>query len=229
VRAIKFFLKDHFPALARLLQPLQPRYVENIFTRYYQKNQWHDSESVSGDGSSFRRTLGVRRELPALLLQLGVHSLLDAPCGDFHWLRELPIELDQYIGADIVAPLIASLQRLYQNEHRKFVQLNIIADPLPQVDVILCRDCLVHLSHKNALAALRNFKRSQSRYLLTTTFVDIDKNADILTGDWRPLNLRLPPFSLPPLSRYSMSRTSSSTASDWVCGGLNELPPCVGH
>jgi hypothetical protein len=88
VRAIKFFLKDHFPAVARLLQPLQPRYVENIFTRYYQKNQWHDSESVSGDGSSLRRTLGVRQELPALLRQLGVNSLLDAVCGDFHWLRD---------------------------------------------------------------------------------------------------------------------------------------------
>jgi len=46
--------------------------------------------------------------------------------------------------------------------------------------------------------ALANMKHSGSRYLLATTFVDRQHNADILTGGWRPLNLSAPPFCLPP-------------------------------
>ena len=38
--------------------------------------------------------------------------------------------------------------------------------------MILCRDCLVHLTFDDARAALQNLRRSGSKYLLTTTFTD---------------------------------------------------------
>ena len=50
---------------------------------------------------------------------------------------------------------------------------------------------------EDALAALKNIKRSGSRYLLTTTFTERDSNMDIQTGQWRPLNMLKPPFSFP--------------------------------
>jgi hypothetical protein len=65
------------------------------------------------------------------------------------------------------------------------------------VDLVLCRDCLVHLSSKDAVAALRNLKRSGSTYLLATTFPEHTDNPDVITGYWRPINLELPPFALP--------------------------------
>jgi hypothetical protein len=34
-------------------------------------------------------------------------------------------------------------------------------------------------------------------YLLTTTFTDRDRNQDVVTGDWRPLNLCAPPLRWP--------------------------------
>jgi hypothetical protein len=41
-------------------------------------------------------------------------------------------------------------------------------------------------------------------YLLTTTFPDHDQNEDVEDGDWRLLNLELPPFSLPkPLAIFT--------------------------
>ncbi|HEX8999730.1 MAG TPA: class I SAM-dependent methyltransferase, partial [Blastocatellia bacterium] len=49
----------------------------------------------------------------------------------------------------------------------------------------------------DAIAALRNFKRSKSEYLLTTTFPKTEVNEDILTGEWRPLNLQRAPFNFP--------------------------------
>jgi hypothetical protein len=66
------------------------------------------------------------------------------------------------------------------------------------VDLILCRDCLVHLPLADAVNAVDNLRRSGSQYLLTTTFVNRDDNRDIpAAGGWRPLNLRRPPFNFP--------------------------------
>ena len=75
---------------------------------------------------------------------------------------------------------------------------DLARDDLPRADVILCRDCLVQFSFEDIQAALRNFKRSQSLYLLTTTFIEFQTNLDIETGGWRRLNLERPPFHFPP-------------------------------
>jgi hypothetical protein len=75
----------------------------------------------------------------------------------------------------------------------------LAVEPLQRVDLILCRDCLVHLPFRDGLALLGNFRQSGSRYLLTTTFSQLAKNNEVkMTGNWRPLNLELPPFCLPP-------------------------------
>jgi hypothetical protein len=66
-----------------------------------------------------------------------------------------------------------------------------------RADLILCRDCLVHLSYEDALAALGNMRASQSTWLLTTTFTGQDMNWDIVTGEWRTINLERPPFDFP--------------------------------
>jgi hypothetical protein len=68
------------------------------------------------------------------------------------------------------------------------------------VDMIFCRDLLVHLSLDDGLKVIENFKNSGSKYLLTTTFTDRISNIydiRIEPGSvfWRPLNLEKPPFS----------------------------------
>jgi hypothetical protein len=68
---------------------------------------------------------------------------------------------------------------------------------LPQADLVLCRDCLVHLSEQNVFAAIANFKQSGSRFVLTTTFYALAENPGGDTGGWRPINLQRPPFSFP--------------------------------
>ena len=70
-------------------------------------------------------------------------------------------------------------------------------DSLPTTDVILCRDCLIHLSFKNIKKALATIKASGSKYLLTTTFPDRRENENTVTGGFRPLNLQIEPFNFP--------------------------------
>jgi chemotaxis methyl-accepting protein methylase len=75
--------------------------------------------------------------------------------------------------------------------------LDISKDTLPSVDVILCRDCLIHFSLEDIDATIKNFKRSKSKYLLATNHIDVKKNVEIRTGEWRSVNLQLPPFNFP--------------------------------
>src|SRR5215216_1462982 len=171
--------------------------MESLFSNVYRHNLWLDAESVSGPGSRLGETAQIRRELPLLLKTLQARSLLDAPCGDFHWMQHVELGIEEYIGADIVRDLIGRHQQEFGNHGRKFIAIDITADELPQVDVILCRDCLSHLSYEDAFKALRNFKMSGSRYLLTTTYTRREINVDIATGGWRPLDLQLQPFNFP--------------------------------
>lgn len=170
-----------------------------IFSRMYARNSWGNAQSVSGHGSDLGQTRMIREEIARLVRELGVRTLLDAPCGDYNWMRHVPMTLEQYIGADIVPELVEDNTRRYGNAATRFMVLDICQDSLPAVDLILCRDCLVHLPLNAAAAAVRNFARSGSRYLLTTTYPGVvARNRQLLvTGNWRPLDLRLPPFSLP--------------------------------
>jgi SAM-dependent methyltransferase len=170
-------------------------------TRFEEMCQRHGPgkcESRSGPGSTLANTSVVRAELPELIQRLGVTSILDIPCGDFHWMQYVDLPGIRYIGADIVGDLIALNRERFGSGRKEFRVLDLTVSELPSVDLILCRDCLVHCSYKLIRKALRNLSLSQSRYLLTTTFPGHNENVDICTGDWRPLNLSAPPFSFPP-------------------------------
>ena len=178
---------------------LTPRaYMTSTFAPFYAENRWGDDESVSGPGSNLTRTAKLRHELPILLDQIDAATLLDAPCGDYNWMKDTQLGINRYIGADIVPDLIARNQQLYGNNKTQFLLLDLTRDKLPRVDVILCRDCLIHFSYRHIAAAIKNFKRSRSTYLLTNSYSAWRNNENIRTGDFRPLNLTLPPFNFPP-------------------------------
>ena len=66
-------------------------------------------------------TAEVRRGLPPLLREFGVRTVLDAPCGDFHWMKELDLPVERYIGADVVAEIIERNRGRYAAANREFL------------------------------------------------------------------------------------------------------------
>ena len=172
--------------------------AKRVFSEIYRQRAWGSNESVSGPGSTVARAQMFKDELAALLTRIKVTSVLDAGCGDFNWIKEVNLDSVRYVGIDVVSEIITVNQRKYGKDSRTFANLDITSDQLPQVDVILCRDSLVHLSLRDIFATLENFERSGSIYLLTTTFVDYRNNEDIRTGGWRRLNLEHEPFNFPP-------------------------------
>ena len=167
------------------------------FGEIFRQNIWGSPETASGVGSTLDATEAIRAGLVDICREFNVRSLLDAPCGDYGWMSSLRLPLESYTGVDIVRELVANNQRIYQTKNVVFAVADLTNDELPSADVILCRDCLVHLSFENIKKVLANFARSQSTYLLTTTFPEHDENDDIVDGDWRLLNLERPPFGFP--------------------------------
>jgi SAM-dependent methyltransferase len=196
-----------------------------VFATIFRRNFWRGSYSRSGAGSDLVQTKIIRETLPRLLEELGVRSLLDLPCGDFYWMSKVDLNIDKYIGADIVEELIGINTRTFGSEKRTFIVSDVTNDALPTVDAIICRDCLVHLSFEDIQRAFSNINRSGAAYLLTTTFVGRAKNTNIRTGQWRPVNLAKPPFNLPiPLRVINEDCTEDDGAYADKSLGLWRLP-----
>jgi hypothetical protein len=190
-----------------------------IFEQIYQHNSWQSAESRSGPGSTLERTKALRQELPAVLSRLGVRTLVDAPCGDCNWRQHIEIDLDAYIGVDIVPALIEDNRRRYQDFNWKFEVMDLIKDPLPTGDAVLCRDALIHLSLADIGRALSNIRRSGAKYLLATSHEAISVNTDITTGGWRSVNLMLAPFNLSaPLERIVENAQTGKILGVWALG-----------
>jgi hypothetical protein len=183
--------------LQELLFKFRPR--GEVFGKAYSTQVWGSAESHSGRGSELGATESLRLYLPRLLEELHVHTFLDAPCGDWNWMRAVDLSNVEYIGADVVPEVIARNQRRYQSGNVKFIVADLTKDALPPSDLILCRDCWVHLSFQDIANILENFRRSGAKYLLTSNSPHVKENKNKFSGlDWRHLNLCIEPFCFPP-------------------------------
>jgi 2-polyprenyl-3-methyl-5-hydroxy-6-metoxy-1,4-benzoquinol methylase len=171
--------------------------TQEVFTSIYESNVWKGQDSVSGRGSDDDQTKAISLAIPHIVAQLKIQSMLDIPCGDFHWMKNVDLKNVNYTGADIVEDLVRKNNASFRSDGIEFQHLNLIAGPLPKFDLIFCRDCLVHFSFSDIKGALSSIAKSGSTYLATTSFNARETNEDIVTGNWRPLNLRKAPFNFP--------------------------------
>jgi glycosyltransferase involved in cell wall biosynthesis len=168
--------------------------IKRIFQEVYRKEIWGKNESVSGTGSSLKATKKLREELPYLLSEFCIRSILDIPCGDFNWMSQLDLGDISYIGADIVDEIVEQNKKRYDKDFRI---LDLASSELPRSDLILCRDCLQHFSLVDFQFAMDNITGSKCKYLLATTFTNRLRNRLVKTGDWSPYNLQIAPFNFP--------------------------------
>jgi hypothetical protein len=179
---------------------------ERVFTQIYHRRLWGEVSSASGTGSTLEATALLRAELESLFQELDIRVLVDAPCGDVSWITHVTGGLDYYFGFDIVEPLIVQNLRTCTRTNHFFRTADISRDVLPRADAILCRDGLVHLPSQLVIAAVQNFKKSTSTYLIATTFPTIVTNREVRVGGWRPHNLTAAPYNFPPPMRYLRER-----------------------
>ena len=168
------------------------------FSEIYNKNFWRSNESGSGRGSEIIYTENLRLWLLRALPKYGVKKFVDAACGDFNWMRMVVPQLDiEYQGFDIVDRVIEQNIAKYSNENIHFAVLDICGDKLPDCDVLMVRDCLFHLSFHDIDNFLTNLSQTNYKFLLTTThnLKNSDINMDIVSGDFRHIDLFREPFN----------------------------------
>ena len=197
-------IRDHAPSNLRAamnrrmtLDGLGSGDAKEVFTNIFNRNWWNNNESRSGWGAELKRTASIRASLPEFARRNGLYSLLDAPCGDFHWMQYVQWpEGFRYFGGDIVRDLILENRIRYPGVD--FIELDVLTAPLPDVDAWLARDLMIHFPDRAVWKALERFRHSSIRYLLATSYPNAQRNTDIELGQVRHINLCAPPFSLPP-------------------------------
>ena len=183
--------------LAVFLCPADASGVSETFNNIYRNKLWTAAGGGSGAGSTLAYTIGARHILNGVVSAYHVTSIADVPCGSFHWMSTFMrnhSEID-YTGVDIVDLGLAAQHAQDSNLH--FLTGDISVYPLPSVDLVLSRDALQHLPYNVIFGALRNIQKADPKFFLVGSYPEaVAGNADIPIGDYFPIDLQRPPFSL---------------------------------
>lgn len=169
--------------------------MKEIFEDIIKNNRW--KKHPCGPGSTLSYTEGLRETLGSFLEKNHINSMLDAPCGDYSWMSRTNLpSIKKYIGGDIAEFLIEQNKEKYPEI--SFKVLDISRDKLPDVELLFCRDCLLHLSFLDIDRVFKNIASSNIKYiLLSNWYEDAENDRDISTGSWRYINFLSPPFNFP--------------------------------
>lgn len=184
--------------------------VQNKFTDIFETQLWQSGESVSGSGSETEQTAVLIEHLYFFAARCGIKTIVDWPCGDFHYMNVAMENLSmqpfncKYKGFDIVEALIEANKVKYPDY--EFEVGDIIKDPIPSCDLLIVRDCFVHLSTEMVFDAIENILKHDIKYVGFTTFTDRVGGEDECETQhlfetkqdfWRPINLMADPYNLP--------------------------------
>lgn len=176
--------------------------MKHKFEHIYAHNSWGHG---SGEGSL---TIHVRPYVSFLQEFLRVHrisSVVDFGCGDWQVSSLVDWSGMEYRGYDIVDSVIAANCARYQTANISFHEISD-AGALPGADLLIAKDVLQHWSDEAIFAFLPLLKKF--RYALITNCVNpagLTANLAIADGEFRYLDLRLPPFNLKAREVFSFS------------------------
>ena len=149
-----------------------------------------DKESLSGPGSTIKNTSEVRKLIQTFLINNNIKSILDLGCGDWNWFSLLDLRETSYLGWDADTDMIVSHLFNYGGDNIEFDVKDIVLEPYPQSDLIICRDVLFHMPIQMALSVLNKIKKS-CKYLISTSFREVDINTGIGDKNWGYYNINL--------------------------------------
>ncbi len=162
------------------------------FEAIYANNEWKHG---SGEGSRPENTREYVALLEKFLVDHKITSVVDMGCGDWQFSKDVRWGDARYAGYDVVGPVIRRNRRKYKSGKVHFRLYSGDPAELPAADLLIVKDVLQHLSNR----AINDFlpQLSRYKYALITNCVNPrgpTENTDIDHGEFRYLDLRLPPF-----------------------------------
>ncbi len=221
VRNHASFLIRPWTVFKRVIWLLRYPTAASRFAKIYETNYWANSESRSGEGSTLEATRDVRLAVEKFVIEHGVESILDVPCGDFNWMRHTDINIP-YIGGDIVEDLIRRNREQHGRRGCSFEVIDLTRSKLPKCSLVFSRDCLNHLSIADIRLAIANICYSGAKYLAVTQFPRQGINRDQESGfNYRELNFQIAPFSWPdPIAIFEESSHLGKHIAFWKISTL---------
>lgn len=175
--------------------------AESAFTSIYQNHVWgtnQNGEGSSGGGSTQGNAHLYRCFLENFLKENHIATVIDAGCGDWEFSQLIDWRGIQYFGIDIVLSVIERNIQRFSSPSLHFIHANAIRMDLPAADLLVCKDVLQHLPNEDISRFIRQF--SKYKHCLITNDVDrsslTSMNSNIRYGEYRPIDLRKPPFNL---------------------------------
>jgi len=164
-----------------------------VFNNIYNKGGWDNVGS--GSGSLVKNN----SEYITLLHKIidytpNINSIVDIGCGDWKIMKELNIK-KSYIGLDCSDVIINKNIKKYEKDNIKFKHSNAVLDELPDGDLCIIKDVLQHLPFSDINTILNKIKKFKY-CVITNDYVEKNSNKDIITGNYRSLNILLDPFNV---------------------------------
>lgn len=161
---------------------LEGRPAKETFRSIYLNGLWGRSSDpdrpfFSGPGSDNPRIVGEYiRAVSSFLSRLPrPPSVLDLGCGDFEVGRKLRALCSEYIACDIVPELIEHNRRRFVGANVDFRILDLIADPLPEAEIVVIRQVLQHLSNNQIISLIPKLQVRQG-FLIVTEHLPSEPN-----------------------------------------------------
>jgi len=175
--------------------------TEQAFTDIYKNARWGTNggdAGVSGFGSTARASHVYHAFLQQFMKDLGIHSVVDAGCGDWESTQTVDWTGIDYKGYDIVDSVIEKDRSRFAKPNIQFFQGNIVDAELPEADLLICKQVLQHLPNGDIEKFLG--KLGRYKHVLLTDAVNPStlsaKNRDIEPGQFRELDLTRAPFNV---------------------------------
>ncbi len=141
---------------------------EKVFSDIYKNKKWGRIGPSSGEGT---RPSAVGPYLAFLIEFLQSHrnikSILDVGHGDWKMWPENFFENYEYIGIDIVNSLSREMTLEHGSSSSTFIGGDYLEMQLPDADLLLIKDVLIHLSNAEIIESFSIF--SKYKYILVTT------------------------------------------------------------
>jgi len=205
---LHYWLRKIYTSRLFQLLPINKSILKKkIFTSIYKSNHWVQDDdilpieniSVSGHGSNINteQFYNLEKNLNKLIESYNIESILDMPCGDFLWMKEiLKNKKINYLGIDIVEELIRKNKSKFKNNNIEFETHDIVTfSSKRSFDLIIVRDLFIHIDNSDILKILDNIKHLDFKYIALNSYEN-QINQNVTIGKHRKINLLAHPFNL---------------------------------
>jgi hypothetical protein len=153
------------------------RGLQEVFEGIYAEGKWGRApegtgqQFWSGNGSKPDYSLPYERFMAGFLdRHRDVTTIVDIGCGDFQVSGRMlasvgrPVE---YIGCDVVRPLIEHHTQVHGGPSRRFMVVNAVEEDPPAGDLVILRQILQHLSNAQISSVLERVRRLYRLAIIT--------------------------------------------------------------